>query len=111
MGAFAKFYGNCSCNVAEAKAMRRGIKVCITMGLTNVIVESDSTIILNLIKRIRKPPCRFNDIIDHIQTMTKDRNYVFYHTLREGNNSVDMLANLGDEYKMFLSSMRLYHYL
>ncbi|XP_075080903.1 uncharacterized protein LOC142166221 [Nicotiana tabacum] len=99
IGAFVEFYGDCNCNIAEVKAMRRGIKMCITKGLTNVIVESDSSIVLNLIKRIRKLPWRFNDIIEQIQTMTKDHNFVFCHTLREGNNSADKLANLGEESK------------
>ncbi|XP_019259768.1 PREDICTED: uncharacterized protein LOC109237833 [Nicotiana attenuata] len=100
IGAFAEFYGDCSCNIAEAKAMRRGIKMYITNGLTNVIVEYDSAIILNLIKRTRKPPWRFNNNIEQIQTMTKHRNFVFCHTLREGNNSADKLANLGEESKI-----------
>ncbi|OIT27277.1 putative ribonuclease h protein, partial [Nicotiana attenuata] len=37
IGAFAEFYGDCSCNIAEAKAMMRGIKMCISKGFTNVI--------------------------------------------------------------------------
>lgn len=76
--------------------MIQGIKICITKGLTNVIVESDSMIILNLSKRHRTPPWRFNDIIEKIQTMTKDANFVFCHTLRDsqGNNSAHKLANL-----------------
>ncbi|XP_009791070.1 uncharacterized protein [Nicotiana sylvestris] len=68
IGVFAEFYGDCSCNIAEAKA-------------------------------IRKPPWRFNDIIEQIQTMTNDRNFVFCHTLREGNNSADKLTNMGEESK------------
>ncbi|XP_009774155.1 uncharacterized protein LOC107768948 [Nicotiana tabacum] len=62
--AFAEFYRDCSCNIAEAKAMMRGIKMCISKGFTNVIVESDSLILLNLIKRIRNPPWRFTDTIE-----------------------------------------------
>ncbi|KAK4724849.1 hypothetical protein R3W88_027628 [Solanum pinnatisectum] len=46
-GGIVKFYGNCSNNSAEAMAMLKGIYVCLNNGLTNVIVETDSIIILN----------------------------------------------------------------
>ncbi|XP_060212308.1 uncharacterized protein LOC132639948 [Lycium barbarum] len=97
--AFAEYYGDCSNNLAEAKAMLRGIILCINSGFTNVIVESDSMIILNLIKRIKKPPWQLNHIIEQVMDLIKNDNFIFCHTLREGNNTADMLANLGEEAK------------
>lgn len=55
MRVFADFYGECSNNLAEAKAMYKSILLCIIKGLTNVVVESNSLIILNLIKRVKTP--------------------------------------------------------
>ncbi|PHT36728.1 hypothetical protein CQW23_24428 [Capsicum baccatum] len=51
---FVEFYGECSNNLAEAKAMFTGISICLNKGPRNVIVESDSMIIINLIKRVKK---------------------------------------------------------
>lgn len=36
--AFAEFYGYCSNNVAEARALRKGVNICKAAGMFKVIV-------------------------------------------------------------------------
>ncbi|KAK6803233.1 hypothetical protein RDI58_001017 [Solanum bulbocastanum] len=48
---FAKYYGHCSNNLAEAKAMHKSIMLCIIKGIVNVIVESHSIFGLSLVKK------------------------------------------------------------
>ncbi|KAM3288258.1 hypothetical protein P3S67_021688 [Capsicum chacoense] len=63
---FVEFYGECSNNLAEAKAIE-----------------------------LKKPPWQLIKIMDLI----KNRNFIFCHTLREGDNTADILANLGEDTK------------
>lgn len=79
--------------------MYKGILLCIIKGLTNVVVESNPLIILNLIKRVKKPSWQLHQIIEDINNLVKDSNFIFCHILREGNNTADSLANLGESSK------------
>lgn len=49
--AFFGFYGQCTNNIAEAKAILQGLHMFKTMGLTNVMIESDSLIVVNMINK------------------------------------------------------------
>ncbi|MCD7454708.1 hypothetical protein HAX54_025770 [Datura stramonium] len=51
---FTYFYGICSNNNVEAKVMRRGVLICNTIGLSNVLVESDAHMIVNMINKRNK---------------------------------------------------------
>ncbi|XP_019266683.1 PREDICTED: uncharacterized protein LOC109244105 [Nicotiana attenuata] len=97
--AFAEFYGHCSNNMAEAKAVLHGIKLCNSLGLQNVIVETDSLLIVSIINRRMKPPWRIKHIIEQIWEITSLGNFNFVHTFREGNYVADQLANLGENTK------------
>ncbi|GLJ17808.1 hypothetical protein SUGI_0311430 [Cryptomeria japonica] len=76
--------------------MEAGLELCVDKGLSKVIIEGDSQIVLNGVsnrkflnwKLIRWLP-RINHLLESIG------NYSLVHTLREGNKVVDFLANLG----------------
>ncbi|PHU20008.1 hypothetical protein BC332_11159 [Capsicum chinense] len=93
---FAENYGICSNNVAEVKAILQGIKICISMRLSNVIIEDDSQIIIDMINNKMKPPWQIYYIIDHIIQLSSKVNFIFVHTYREGNKLADLLANYGE---------------
>ncbi|KAM3247581.1 hypothetical protein P3L10_009348 [Capsicum annuum] len=91
--AFAENYGICSNNVAEAKAILQGIKIYISMRLSNVIIEADSQIIIDMMNNKMKPPWKIYYIIDQLSSKA---NFIFVHTYREGNKLADLLANYGE---------------
>ncbi|XP_009600785.1 uncharacterized protein [Nicotiana tomentosiformis] len=68
--AFSEFYGDCSKNMAEAKAMLQGIIICKDRINEHIIVE-----------------------------ICRQRNCTVSHIFREGNSVVDILANLGEKMK------------
>ncbi|MCD7466974.1 hypothetical protein HAX54_004092 [Datura stramonium] len=54
--AYVEFYGEGSNNKVEAKVILKGRQICIINGHINIMVESNSMVIISLINRIRKPP-------------------------------------------------------
>ncbi|XP_075091582.1 uncharacterized protein LOC142171777 [Nicotiana tabacum] len=99
--AFAEFYGQGNNNLAEAKAMLYGVKLCCNCGFSKVIVESDSMLIVNLVNQRIKPPWQLTQIIEQIREVTETGNFLFVHIFREGNAIVDHLAKLGESSKTF----------
>lgn len=106
--AFADFYGQCSNNVAEAKALLQCIQMCCNIGLLNVVVESDSLLIINMINRKMKTLWRIRLIIEHVWELTKAGNFQFVHTFREGNTTADQLENIGESTKTQCFSLKLF---
>lgn len=100
--AFAKFYGQCTNNVAEAYAILKGIKICSRLSLFNVVVESDFLLIINMISKQKKTSWKVAHIIEQIWQALRTGKYKFKHTLREGNCTTDILANLGEESKEYI---------
>lgn len=99
--AFAEFYGQGNNNLAEAKAMLYGVKLCCNCGFSKVIVESDSMLIVNLVNQRMKPPWQLTQIIEQIREVTETGNFLFVHIFREGNAIADHLAKLGESSKTF----------
>ncbi|OIS99333.1 putative ribonuclease h protein [Nicotiana attenuata] len=95
--AFADYYGTCSNNMAEAKAMLQGIKMCIASRYSNVIVEADSQLIVDMINNKMKVPWHIQHIIDQIVLLSSNGNFCFVHIFREGNIAADQLANRGEK--------------
>ncbi|XP_060195042.1 uncharacterized protein LOC132624254 [Lycium barbarum] len=97
--AFAEFYGQCSNNMTEALAIWKGINICKDNGFRNVMVESDSLMVINMIKEKLKPPWQLTEIIVKIQRLTRHGDFEFKHIYREGNSTADLFANLGEDSK------------
>ncbi|KAK4355319.1 hypothetical protein RND71_024290 [Anisodus tanguticus] len=64
--AFAKFLGGSS-NLVEAKAALYGVKWCISNGFRNIILESDSLIIINMLEGKINIAWQLQDSIDTIK--------------------------------------------
>ncbi|XP_070036600.1 uncharacterized protein [Nicotiana tomentosiformis] len=83
ISAFADYYGTCSNNMAEAKAMLQ--------------VEADYQLIVDTINNKMKVPWHIQHIIDQIVLLSSNGNFCFVHTFRVGNMDVDQLANMGEK--------------
>ncbi|GLJ37769.1 hypothetical protein SUGI_0767610 [Cryptomeria japonica] len=85
-------------NVAAIKALEAGLNLCVQKGLSKIIIEGDSQIVINgIIKsyfhswNLEKWLPRINQLLSSIGT------YDINHVYKEGNRLADHLANLGVE--------------
>lgn len=83
--AFASFYDICSNNVAEAKAILQGTNMCIDNGCLKTIVESDSTLMADIINRESNVPWQIHNIIKQIWSLMHRGFFLFFRIFREGN--------------------------
>ncbi|XP_070034550.1 uncharacterized protein [Nicotiana tomentosiformis] len=72
-------YGHCRNSMAKAKAVLRGCRIGINLGLLNVIVEPDSLLIVNMINRRMKPSWQIKHVLEQIWDITKIGNFKFVH--------------------------------
>ncbi|XP_060212219.1 uncharacterized protein LOC132639840 [Lycium barbarum] len=99
--AFTEYYGQSSNNIAEANAMLKGIKIYLNAGLSNIVVESKSLWLINIINEKLDPPWQIKQIIEQITSITSAGNFTFAHIFREGNFTADLLANMRENSKSF----------
>ena len=83
-------------NYAKALALLFGVELAISLRIDNIHIEGDSNLVINSCLQRRVGNWKFGyilqktwSIIDIFKTVS------FSHTLREGNQVVDNLSNLG----------------
>lgn len=92
MMAFAKYLGIGSSNLAEAKAIIYGLQWCISHRFQSIILESDSLIIVNMIKGKSNTAWQLQNSIDAITQMLSQTTNIVQHCYREANQVADALA-------------------
>ena len=90
--AFHNYYGINTSLFAETKALLDGLKFCNRMGLSQVEVETDSMVLLKMVKNrkctkwnLKKP---WSELMALLHLLIK-----IEHIYREGNQIADLLAN------------------
>ena len=92
----AKNINPTSNNLAEIEALQEGIKLCHKIGLTKVIIEGDSQIVLNTLRKRSTPNWVLNSKLEEILSLIdKLEVYQITHIFRQGNQIANELANLG----------------
>ena len=83
-------------NLVELEALDKGLHLCHDLGLTKVIIEGDSQIILNVIRKRVTPNWVLNSKLSEVLDLL-DRfvDIQICHIFREGNQKADYLANKG----------------
>ncbi|KAK4352242.1 hypothetical protein RND71_027760 [Anisodus tanguticus] len=89
--AFVKFLGKGISNLAEATALY-GVKWRMSNGFRNIILESDSLIIINMLEGKINIAWQLQDSIDTIKQLFSQTNYIAQHCYREANQIADALA-------------------
>ncbi|KAH0748058.1 hypothetical protein KY290_027290 [Solanum tuberosum] len=104
--AFQTYFGNCSNNMAEGLAILRGLQWCATNLLHNVIIETDSMIMVDMIKGKNVMMWQMQDIVMQITKIMKEGNFQINHCFREANSVADALANIGvtEKHEAFFTS-------
>ena len=83
-------------NLAEFTALEEGLQSCINLGISKLIIEGDSQIILNALRNRATPNWILNSrLLEVLSLLDKFEEIKFCHIYREGNSKADILANLG----------------
>lgn len=83
-------------NLAELEAVSEGIKVCLKLGLSKVIIKGDSQIVINALRKKSTPNWVLNSKLEEIiKLMEGLETFQLIHIYREGNTLANELANLG----------------
>ncbi|KAH0691451.1 hypothetical protein KY289_018809 [Solanum tuberosum] len=80
--------------VAEARAIREGLMFCKENRLTNVLVETDSLVMVNIIEGRWEIPWSLSLEVNIINELMRIVSTRVQHSLREGNTLADFLTNL-----------------
>ncbi|GLJ45809.1 hypothetical protein SUGI_0963950 [Cryptomeria japonica] len=88
--------GIASDNEAELCTLEAGLKLCVEKGLSKIIIEGDSQVVIIRVMQSRFCSWRLNSWILMIRDIL-NKMYEFHltHAYREGNRAVDWLANEG----------------
>ncbi|XP_058082439.1 uncharacterized protein LOC131230550 [Magnolia sinica] len=108
--AFHRGFGVGSNDKAELMTVFKGLSICISLGLWNVVVESDSKLVMDLFTKISRPGWKWHHWVARIFSLNVKGSFRFSHTLRQGNLLVDVLAQLGSTTqinKVFFSPQEL----
>ncbi|XP_059066468.1 uncharacterized protein LOC131857768 [Cryptomeria japonica] len=82
-------------NIEEFKALQFKLRDCINHGFNNILVEGDSEIAINAIKRKNTPNWRLQGILESIvASLDRIDNYEAKHIYREANSEADVLLKL-----------------
>ena len=90
---FSKFFGSCSNNEAELRAVVEGITICKQLGHVGIDIECDSDVVVSWIRSRR---CRYLwDFWDQLTDLLEGFDFSIHHLYREGNKVADALARYG----------------
>ncbi|XP_012842406.1 PREDICTED: uncharacterized protein LOC105962639 [Erythranthe guttata] len=95
---FSHFYGKGSLLFAEAQAILDGLIICQELGVEELIFESDSKLVLDMILNKATVAWEIHYIISCIRQLLKD-SWGGQHVYREANGVADELAKLAHDHK------------
>ncbi|XP_020680467.2 uncharacterized protein LOC110098095 [Dendrobium catenatum] len=92
----------CSVLTSELNALYHGLQICLRLGLQNVNIEVDCTLVVHIFSK--NDLCFPQDFytIRKIRMALSLLNFTISHIYREGNACADWLANFGAESENFL---------
>ena len=92
--AFSSFYGYQTNTKSDAMALLEGLQLCLSLDLSNVIVETDSLTLLNTVKGLEKCPWCIHGEVARISILVAKLEFILTHCYREVNFVIDGLAKL-----------------
>ncbi|TXG69366.1 hypothetical protein EZV62_004301 [Acer yangbiense] len=102
IAAFSSFFGNGTNNSAELTAIMEGIRLCKRLLHFNVIIESDSRIVVDWLRKGRCSLWYLWDFWEDLVAELVGVNFMVFHQYREGNSVADFLAKEGARGKKHL---------
>ena len=92
---FSKFFGSCSNNEAELRAVVEGISICKHLGYDGIDIECDSNIVVSWIRSRICNLWYLWDFWDQLIDLLEGFDFSIHHFYREGNKVADALARYG----------------
>lgn len=90
-------------NMAKFSALEEGLRICLRLGISKVIIEEDSQIVLNAIRKRSTPNWILNLKLEEVvQLIDKFEDSRICHIFREGNSKANALENVGMDRSNFL---------
>ncbi|KAM7461730.1 hypothetical protein LguiA_029851 [Lonicera macranthoides] len=99
----ADYFGLTSNMVAETRALLMGIRKCVWEGWSNIEVEVDSLILVQVVKQQIRVPWCIHFELKEIMHLLGQVNFQISHIYRESNKCADFLANIGCKERVFLN--------
>ncbi|MQM04092.1 hypothetical protein Taro_036884 [Colocasia esculenta] len=100
--AFAKKYqGAISALDAEARALQDGLTTCCNKGILDIMVETDSTTLMQIVTGQTPPPWELICIIQEMVVTSKKLEAQIKHMTREANQVANSLAGYGCSINQF----------
>lgn len=93
--AFSHYYGVAQSITAEVRAILDGLRYCLASGIHVNYIESDSQIVVNVLKNQSVVPWRISHWIEEIKQILSIMKSEISHVPRECNAVADRLANFG----------------
>ncbi|GKV09980.1 hypothetical protein SLEP1_g21408 [Rubroshorea leprosula] len=82
--------------VAELWGLREGLKLCLSLGISWLIAEMDTSVAVKMILDNGNTRGQGAALVMDIKTISgRFSSFVLRHTLREGNTTADFLVSLG----------------
>ena len=76
-------------------ALRDGLSICYEMGFSTIIVESDSLVLVQVMRGGCPCPWRMTYIMLEVASQARQLGFTINHIYREANQVADFLAGLG----------------
>lgn len=93
---FSRYLGEVSVIKAEAWALLEGVRLVAESGVGNLIMESDSLLLVEAIKASVNYPAEIEGIVQRVRNLFEQfSGCKIRHIWREANACADYLANLG----------------
>ena len=89
---------------AEARALLVGVKLCVQRGFKQILVESDSMVLVRILNNEFQCPWLIGRKLEHIRMLSSDI-LKFQHSYREANKVADILAKEGCSKSKFETSV------
>ncbi|XP_070002680.1 uncharacterized protein [Nicotiana sylvestris] len=80
-------------NEAEEVAILEAMRYCVDNRLANVMLQTDSMLMKNVLEGKWGAPWNINEYFEEIKTLIEECNVRVSHILREGNSLADYIAN------------------
>ncbi|KAK4833981.1 hypothetical protein QYF36_014386 [Acer negundo] len=94
-GAYSAHFGHGTNNGAELRAITKGIVLCKRLNLFNVIIESDSKMVVDWLRAGKCTLWYLWDYWDDLLKALEGVNFMAVHQFREANQAADFLARQG----------------
>ncbi|KAI9191517.1 hypothetical protein LWI28_009422 [Acer negundo] len=95
-GAYSAHFGHGTNNGAELRAITEGIALCKRLNLFNVIIGSDSKVVVDWLRAVKCTLWYLWDYCDDLLKALEGVNFMVVHQIREANQAADFLARQGE---------------